>query len=89
MAGDQLSKSQLQTFKPKSQTEISISKAGRGVGRGSLVTLLVHNRIWCCHLACIVGELTNFDKKIFIFRSAFASQIVSLRKPKMNRKNRE
>ena len=36
--------------------------------------------IWCCHIVCIWGELINFDKTIYNFRSAFASQIVSLRK---------
>ena len=62
---------------PKSQTEISISDGGGG----GVVTNRMHG-IWCCHLVYIWGELTNFDNKICNFRSAFASQIVSLWKLK-------
>ena len=36
--------------------------------------------MWCCHLACIWGELKNFDTKFLHSVWASASQIVSLRK---------
>ena len=38
--------------------------------------------MWCCHLACIWGELKKFDTKFLHSVWASASQIVSLRKLK-------
>ena len=70
----QLSKVNFKLSNLSPKLKFPFSGGGRGEG---LVTPLVHNGmllIWCCHLACIWGELKNFDKNICNFCSAFASQ---------------
>ena len=59
----------------KSNPELKFPFPWGGGGEGGRVGHGMHG-IWCCHLACILGELADFDTKFCNTFWASASQIV-------------
>ena len=72
-------KSQLQITKSNPELKFQFLGGGEEGGWGGGRIGHGMHGIWCCHLACIWGELADFDTKFCNTFIASASQIVPFR----------